>query len=36
MVVTKEISSAFLRSQGDFQKDCFLKDGLTKYDISAR
>ena len=34
-VVTMETSSVFLRSQGDFQKDCFLKDGLAKYDVSA-
>ena len=31
-----EKSSAFLRSQGDFQKDCFLKDGLAKYDVKCR
>ena len=24
-VITMEKSSAFLRSQGDFQKDCFLR-----------
>ena len=29
-VVTMETSSAFLRNQGDFQKD-----GLAKYDVSA-
>ena len=34
-VVTMETSSAFLRSQEDFQMDCFLKEGLTKYDGSA-
>ena len=35
-VVTMETSSAFLRNQGDFQKDCFLKDELVKYDVSAK
>ena len=35
MVVTMETLSAFLRSQGDFQKDCFLKDGLAEYDVSV-
>ena len=34
-VVTMETSSACLRNQEDFQKDCFLKDGLIKYDVSA-
>ena len=34
-VVTMETSSVFLRSYGDFQKDCFLKDGLEKCDVSA-
>ena len=34
-VVTMDTLSAFLRNQGDFQKDCFLKDGLVKYDVSA-
>ena len=29
-VVAMETSSAFLRNRGDFQNDCFLKDGLTK------
>ena len=33
-VVTIETSSAFLRSQGDFQKDYFF-NGLAKYDVSA-
>ena len=33
-VVTMETSSVFL-SQRDFQKDCFLQDGLAKYDVSA-
>ena len=33
-VVTMETLSAFL-SRGDFEKDCFLKDGLAKYDVSA-
>ena len=31
--VTMETLSAFPRSQGDFQKDCFFKDGLAKYDV---
>ena len=35
VVVTMETSSAFLRSQEDFQKDYFLKNGLAKYDVSA-
>ena len=35
-VVTMETLLAFLRNQGDFQKDSFLKDGFAKYDVSAR
>ena len=35
MVATMEASSASLRNQGDFQKDCFLKDRLAKYDVSV-
>ena len=35
-IVTIETSSAFPRSQGDFQKDCFFKDGLAKYDVNVR
>ena len=34
-VITMETSLAFLRSQGDFQKNCFFNDGLAKYDVSA-
>ena len=33
--ITMETLSAFLRSEGDFKKDWFLKDGLAKYDVSA-
>ena len=33
--VTMETLSAFLRHQGDFKKE-YLKDGLAKYDGSAR
>ena len=29
------VETSFLRSQGDFQKDCFLKDGFAKYDVSG-
>ena len=30
-VITMETSSVFLRSQGDFQKDCFFKGWLGGY-----
>ena len=32
-VVTMEKAIAVLRIQGDFQKNCFLKDGLAKYEF---
>ena len=34
-VVTMETSPVFLRSQGDFQKNCVLNARLAKYDVSA-
>ena len=34
-VITMKTLSGFPRSQGDFPKDCFLKDGLAKYDVNA-